>query len=52
MKGGHERPMVYSGGSEWKKSGGFGVIGGGSSFVPTYKKGMFAPKFKETKKYK
>ena len=47
--------QVYSG--ERKKSGAYGTYGtygtygSGSSFVPTYKKGMFAPKFKDYKKY-
>ncbi len=42
MKGGHEKPLSY--GSERKHSG-------SGAFVPAYKRNMFAPKFKENKKY-
>lgn len=47
MKGGQDEHAID------KSRGGINIEpGGGSAFVPSYKKGMFAPKFKDTRKYK
>ena len=50
MKGGHDVKQPYQ--PERQKMSGFAGGTTGSSFVPAYKKGMFAPKFREPNKYK
>lgn len=49
IKGIHEDQVEY--GAERKRSGA-GGISSGTSFIPSYKKGMVAPKFRDPQKYK